>query len=189
MESPKSQADIIVDAEGLLEALTDYPGLQPSIEDERQELEQSLEEVKDLKAKQQAFNGQRQEATQLLSKALDRLRDAAIRVRAVVKVQARAAAAAASPAQATCNPPRATSRRTATPRAIPTARKAMAPRRAPEAAARVGRRFAPATTMTSSQNDCARPPKRKPIRSSKSGSGRNTTITRRRRADRLEVCS
>ena len=50
-----------------------------------------LEEVKTLKAKQQEFTGQRQETTQLLLKALDRLRDAAIRVRAVVKRQARAA--------------------------------------------------------------------------------------------------
>ena len=85
MPSPTSQADIVVDAKGLLEAIQRNPELQPSIEEERKELEQSLAEVRGLKARQQELTALRQEATQLLLKALARAKEAALRVRAVVK--------------------------------------------------------------------------------------------------------
>ena len=85
MGSPTSQADIIVDAEGLLEAIERNPELQPSIEAETQELEKALGEVQGLKARQQEHTALRQETTQQLLKALERLSEATMRVRAVVK--------------------------------------------------------------------------------------------------------
>ena len=85
MPSPSSQADIVVDATGLVEAVQRNPELQPSIEAEHQELEKSLAEVQGLKARQQELTALRQETTQLLFKALGRTKEAAIRVRAVVK--------------------------------------------------------------------------------------------------------
>ena len=85
MPSPTSQADIVVDAEGLLEAIQRNPELQPSIVEEHQELEKALGVVQGLKAQQQEHTALRQETTQLLLKALERLREATMRVRAVVK--------------------------------------------------------------------------------------------------------
>jgi hypothetical protein len=85
MPSPTSQADIVRDVEGLLEAIERTPEVQPSIVGETQELEQTLEEVQGLKAQQEELAARRQESTQKLLKALGRARETAMRVRAVVK--------------------------------------------------------------------------------------------------------
>lgn len=85
MPSPTSQADIMLDLTGLLDAIELTPEIQPSIVEERQELEQSLEELKDTKARQQQLTALRQESTQKLLNAVVRARRAAMRVRAVVK--------------------------------------------------------------------------------------------------------
>ena len=87
MPSPSSQADIIVDAEGLLEALNRDPELQAKVVAEHEDLDDALDAVQAFKGKQKEHSGLRQETTQLLLKALDRLREAAMRVRAAVKAK------------------------------------------------------------------------------------------------------
>ena len=87
MPSPSSQADIIVDAEGLLDALSRDPVLQAGLVDEHQAVDDALDEVQDLKGKQKEHTAFRQETTQLLLKALDRLRESVMRLRAAVKAK------------------------------------------------------------------------------------------------------
>jgi hypothetical protein len=87
MPSPSSQADIIVDAEGMLDALSRDPVLQAGVVDEHQELDDALDAVRVLKGQQKEHNARRQETTQLLLKALERLREAALRLRAAVKAK------------------------------------------------------------------------------------------------------
>jgi hypothetical protein len=85
MTTPTSQADIITDWEGLLDALQKNPDLQPVLETERQALAQSLAEVQGLKGRQNELRGLRQEVTQQLTAAVKLGRDTAIKVRSVVR--------------------------------------------------------------------------------------------------------
>ena len=85
MSSINSQADIMLDWEGLLEAIQRNPDLQPSVETERQALAQSLTELQGLKARQKELTALRQEATQQLDAAVAKGKETAIRVRSVVR--------------------------------------------------------------------------------------------------------
>jgi len=88
MGHPSSKADIIVDAEGLLDAISSNESVVlPSLAAEEQLLHDTLGEVKTLKNKQQEYAALRQETTQLLVDAVSRLREAAMRVRAGAKLK------------------------------------------------------------------------------------------------------
>jgi hypothetical protein len=80
-----SQADVVTDWEGLLDAVQKNPDLQPSVETERQSLAQSLVEVQGLKARQSELRGLRQEVTQQLMAAIKKGKDFAITVRSVLR--------------------------------------------------------------------------------------------------------
>jgi pantothenate synthetase len=85
MSSINSHPDIIRDWEGLLEAAERNPDVQPSIEEERQSLVKSLAEVQEIKARQEQLTALRQEATQQLAAAVTRGKEAAIRIRSMVR--------------------------------------------------------------------------------------------------------
>lgn len=87
MPSVTSQADIIYDWRGLLEARGRSPELQQGIEPETGALEQSLTEVVSLKGRQEELIGLKQEVSQQLREAIERGKEAAIRFRAVVKAR------------------------------------------------------------------------------------------------------
>ena len=70
---------------GLLDAVDRNPEVQPSVQEERQLLVQSLTEIQGFKALQEQLTAQRQEATQQLNAAVSRGKEAAIRVRSVVR--------------------------------------------------------------------------------------------------------
>jgi hypothetical protein len=80
-----SQADIMVDWEGLLDAVQRNPDLQPSVETERQSLAQSLDEVQRLKLRQNELKALGQEVTQQLGEAVGRGKETAIKVRSVLR--------------------------------------------------------------------------------------------------------
>ena len=80
-----SQADVVTDWEGLLDAVQKNPDLQPSVETERQALAQSLVEVQGLKGRQKELRGLGQEVTQQLMAAIQKGKDVAITVRSVVR--------------------------------------------------------------------------------------------------------
>lgn len=85
MPSATSYADIINSLQALLEAIDRTPEIQSSIEAEREALEDSLAEVKSLKAQQDELTARRQETTQKLVDAVMRARDVAIRIRSIVR--------------------------------------------------------------------------------------------------------
>lgn len=85
MSSINSFADVVRDWEGLLEAVQRNPELQIPLEAERQILVQSLEEIQAIKARQDELGALRQEVTQQLKAAVTRGKEAAIRVRSVVR--------------------------------------------------------------------------------------------------------
>ncbi len=87
MPQPKSQADIIVHGEGLLEAAARTPEIQQAVEPERQALAESVGEVKVLKARQEELTALRQEVTQLLKGAIGRVKDASIVFRSAVRAK------------------------------------------------------------------------------------------------------
>ena len=87
MAIANSQNDIIRLNEGLLEAVNRIPELQPKVQEERQEVEESLTDVKSLKARQEDLTAQRQEVTQKLTAALVRLREAGMHLRALVRAK------------------------------------------------------------------------------------------------------
>ena len=85
MPSATSYADIITSLQRLLEAIDRTPELQTGIEAERQVLEDSLAEVQNLKVRQDELTALKQQTTQQLVDAVGRARDAAIRVRSIVR--------------------------------------------------------------------------------------------------------
>jgi hypothetical protein len=70
---------------GLLDAIERNPEVQPSVEAERQSLSAELTEIQGLKARQAELTALRQEVTQQLNAALIRGKDAALRVKSVVR--------------------------------------------------------------------------------------------------------
>jgi hypothetical protein len=88
MPNPKSQADIIHDAEGLLEAAERSPeAMRQEIEKERQVLARSLAELKVHKAVQEELTAKRQEATQRLAASVAQVKEAAITFRSLVRAK------------------------------------------------------------------------------------------------------
>ena len=80
-----SQPVLIRNTEALLEAADRTPEVQPAIEAERQAVVQAMAEVKTLKARQEELSAQKQEVTQKLKAAIERLEDVSMIFRAVVK--------------------------------------------------------------------------------------------------------
>jgi hypothetical protein len=82
-----SQADIIRDSEGLLDAAERSPEVKELIEPERHTLENSLLNFRTLKAQQEELTGRRQEVTQQLKAGIVHLKESAMRFRAAVKAK------------------------------------------------------------------------------------------------------
>lgn len=80
-----SQPVLIRTAEGLLEAADRTPEVQQAVEKLRPAVVLELTEVKILKARQEELTAQRQETTQQLKAAFERLRDVLLIFQAVVK--------------------------------------------------------------------------------------------------------
>ncbi len=80
-----SQPVLIRNTEAALEAAARTPEVQPEVERLRLAVEQELGEVKSLKARQEELTGQKQEVTQKLKAAIERLEDVSMIFRAVVK--------------------------------------------------------------------------------------------------------
>jgi hypothetical protein len=85
MPSKNSYASLITDFEELLVAVDRTPDLQPSIETERQALAQFLVEIQTLRARQAELTALKQQATQQLKATMEKTKEAAIRVRSMVK--------------------------------------------------------------------------------------------------------
>jgi hypothetical protein len=84
--SVTSQADVIRDGEGLLDAADRSPEKE-QIEAEYQNLESSLLNLRTLKARQEELSALRQETTQLLMAGMVRLKESAMRFRAAVRAK------------------------------------------------------------------------------------------------------
>ncbi|HYU34673.1 MAG TPA: hypothetical protein VEW48_21180 [Thermoanaerobaculia bacterium] len=82
---PNSQADVIRDWEGLIDAVLRSPEVLPSVEPERQVLADILDDVQDLKARQEELNALRQEVTQKLLDTIARGKEVAIQIRSVLR--------------------------------------------------------------------------------------------------------
>ncbi len=87
MPSARGQDNIIRDIEGLVEADDRNPETKQELAKERQGLENSLSEIKPLKARQQELTALRQEVTQQLNSAFLRGKDAAISYRSAVRAK------------------------------------------------------------------------------------------------------
>jgi uncharacterized protein YbbK (DUF523 family) len=87
MASLNSHADLIRAWQKLLDASERSPEVQQGIETERQAVEKWLAEVRQLKARQDELNALRQQVTQELKTAVERGKEAAIQLRAIVKAK------------------------------------------------------------------------------------------------------
>ena len=87
MAIANSQNDIIRLNEGLIEAVDRNPELLPDFQIGRQAVQDSLTEVKSLKARQEELTAQRQEVTQKLTAALGRLKEAGMQLRALARAK------------------------------------------------------------------------------------------------------
>lgn len=85
MSSINSQADVMTDWKGLMEASDRSPEVQQLVAPERQALGESLVEVETLKARQMELTAQRQEVTQQLKDAVKRGKVIAIQIRSMVR--------------------------------------------------------------------------------------------------------
>jgi len=84
---PSSYADHIRDWESLETAVTDHVDQLGGYEEHLDELQVVKNEVKSVKARQDLHDGARQKATQDLSFALDRGREAAVKMRGFIKAK------------------------------------------------------------------------------------------------------
>lgn len=85
MPNPKSQADIIGDIWGLLEAAERSPDIRASVETELQALSQSYTKIRTLKGRQEELSALRQEVTQQLQAALAEGKENAVIFRSLVR--------------------------------------------------------------------------------------------------------
>ncbi len=85
MASNNAFDSVVGNLQGILEAVERNPEVQPSVQEERQILTQSLTDIQGLKARQKELTALRQEATQQLNVAVSRGKEAAIRVKSVVR--------------------------------------------------------------------------------------------------------
>ncbi len=84
---PSSYADHIRDWESLETAVIDHVDQLGGYEEHLDELQEARTEVKSVKRQQDLHDGARQKATQDLSFALDRGRDAAVRLRGFIRAK------------------------------------------------------------------------------------------------------
>jgi DNA-directed RNA polymerase alpha subunit len=87
MPSKNSYPVLITDFEELLAAVDLTPNLQPSIEVERQALAQFLVEIQSLRARQAELTALKQQATQQLKAVIEKTKEAAVKVRSMVKAK------------------------------------------------------------------------------------------------------
>jgi len=85
MPNPKSQADIMNDIQGLLEATERTPEVRALVEAEREALAQSMTLITSLKARQEELTALRQQVTQQLGVALTEGKERAMIFRSVVR--------------------------------------------------------------------------------------------------------
>ena len=85
MPNPKSQADIMNDIQGLLEATERTPEVRALVEAEREALAQSMTLITSLKARQEELTALRQEVTQKLGAALVEGKERTMIFRSVVR--------------------------------------------------------------------------------------------------------
>lgn len=78
-------ADLVRDQERLLSAFADNAALLAPAEPQRAAVETNLKNLRDVKARQDSFAAQRQEATQELEKLMNQAREDARRLRGMVK--------------------------------------------------------------------------------------------------------
>lgn len=84
---PFSYADFIRDWESLETAVTDHKEMLAGFEDHLVELQKARDEVKAVKAQQDLYAGAKQKATQDLGAALGRGKEAAVKLRGLVKAK------------------------------------------------------------------------------------------------------
>jgi len=84
---PSSYADHIRDWESLETAVTDHVDQLGGYEEHLNELQEARNEVKSVKRQQDLHDGARQKATQDLGFALDRGREAAVKLRGFIKAK------------------------------------------------------------------------------------------------------
>ena len=85
MSSINSQADVMTDWKGLIEASDRSPEVLQLVAPERQALGESLVEVETLKARQMELTAQRHEVTQQLKDAITRGKVIAIQIRSMAR--------------------------------------------------------------------------------------------------------
>lgn len=85
MRNINSYADLVRDLERLLQAFDDNSVTMAPAAPQRDALETTLEELKDLKSRQDSFAAQRQEATQQVEGLMLRAREEARRLRGMAK--------------------------------------------------------------------------------------------------------
>ena len=85
MPNINSYADLVRDLERLLQAFDDNSVTMAPAAPQRDALETTLEELKDMKSRQDSFAAQRQEATQQVEALMLRAREEARRLRGMAK--------------------------------------------------------------------------------------------------------
>jgi len=85
MPTVNSQADVLLDLKGLVDATEKDQEMLPSVTQERQALVQTIGEIETLKGRQSELTALRQEATQMLKAAVARGRLQAIQIRSVIR--------------------------------------------------------------------------------------------------------
>ena len=78
-------SDVTTDAEQILTSTSANPDLKPIVEKHRPPIEESLEEIKNLKALQKTLTADKQKATQDLQASLKRLKERLIFLRAAIR--------------------------------------------------------------------------------------------------------
>ena len=81
----QSYSDVTTEAEQLLTSTSANPDLQLIVQKHRPQIEESLEEIKNLKALQKTLTADKQKATQDLQTALKRLKERLIFLRAAIR--------------------------------------------------------------------------------------------------------
>ncbi len=87
MPTINTQAETIVDAEGLLTAVAVNSALLPNIEEHRAPLEVVLIRIKSLRATQKTLTADKQKVTQDLKESYREARDLTIQLRSVVRAK------------------------------------------------------------------------------------------------------
>lgn len=82
-----TNAETIVDAEGLLDAVSANAALLPNIDDHREPLIQMMEQIRALRAQQKTLTADKQKVSQDLKVLMREARDLTIQLRSVVRAK------------------------------------------------------------------------------------------------------